>query len=297
MEEIVELFAPNGGTEGLRDYSKLIAWAQEQVAVYDGLVVQEDAIQSAKSDTARLRRIAKNASDYRIALKKEHESKIAETIQQLQEITKIFNDAADAIDRQVKGFDDKRKAEKAEQIRSFFAETVGDMDGLITLEKIQSVCDGEKWMNKGFSIDEIKERIEKTIADSRDAIDSIKALRTKYESEMIHAYLQRLDIKDALKRRSELQNIDQQLIDQEREEKRRLAEEAEKRREEKETTTVVQKESDDDVSEQDEKKENLTEQEYRLMFEVIATKEKIYDLIRFLKENGYKAKKMTGKGE
>ena len=96
----MEIVLSKDALNGIENYDALIAWSKERTEVYAGLVVEETAIAGAKQDTADLRRVAKFASDERIRITREHEQKIKKTIDQLKEVTNIFNTAADNISSQ-----------------------------------------------------------------------------------------------------------------------------------------------------------------------------------------------------
>jgi hypothetical protein len=193
----------NNPEQGIANYSPLIQWARERTSTYEGLVVQEDGISSAKADVADLRRLAKAASDYRIQIKKEHEAKIADTINQLKELTDIFNGAAEKIDVQVKAFAEHEKQAKREEIFAYWTEHVGDLDNLVSITH-PNIWD-EKWLNKGTSMDTIKETIDGKLAEIRDSLDTIRGMQVRHESEMIAEYLQTLDLKKAIQKRKMLE--------------------------------------------------------------------------------------------
>ena len=84
----------------------------------------------------------------------------------------------------------------------------------------------EKWMNKGFSLSDIEKEIKSRVETTKENIDTIQLLGTKYESQMISAHLVRFDMSDALKKKTELEQIDAEM------ERRRRAAEAEAKRKE-----------------------------------------------------------------
>lgn len=194
MEIIIE-----NPEQGIANYNPLIQWARERTGVYEGLVVQEDSISSAKADVADLRRLAKAASDYRIQIKKEHEAKIAQTIDQLKELTDIFNKTAESIDVQVKAFAEKEKAEKREAICEYWNSHVGDLNDVVSITHLM-IWD-EKWLNKGSSMDSVKEAIDGKLQKIHNDLDAIRGMNVQNETEMINEYLQTLDIGKAMQRR------------------------------------------------------------------------------------------------
>lgn len=282
-QQTMQIIIENDGLNGIANFEPLKAWALEQVSAYKGLIVEEDGIASAKTDCAKLRKIAKSASDYRISIKKEHEAKISKTMEQLKEITDIFNGAAADIDAQVKEFDEKRKEEKCSAIGKIYTDNIQDMEQFLPLQKIWN----EKWLNKGYSLESIKKEI-KTLAEStQDSIKTIQLLGTKYESQMISAYLVNFQMTDALKKKSELEQIDAEMERRRTEmERRRKAQEEEQQNEEQ-------------VREQEEpqKQEEVPQEEprYRLSFEVFGNHEQLTALVDYLRASGMEYKRITTK--
>lgn len=275
-QQTMQIIIDNDGLNGISNYEPLKAWALEQVAAYKGLIVEEDGIASAKTDCAKLRKIAKNASDYRISIKKEHEAKISKTMEQLKEITDIFNGAAADIDAQVKEFDEKRKEEKRSAIGKIYTDNIQDMEQFLPLQKIWN----EKWMNKGYAIDAITKEIKAQVESVQDGIKTIQLLGTKYESQMISAFLEWYNMNDALKKKAELEQIDAEM------ERRRKAQEEEQQNEEQ-------------VREQEEpqKLEEVPQEEprYRLAFEVFGKHEQLTALVDYLRASGMEYKRITTK--
>lgn len=282
-QQTMQIIIENDGLNGISNYEPLKAWALEQVAAYKGLIVEEDGIASAKTDCAKLRKIAKNASDYRISIKKEHEAKISKTMEQLKEITDIFNGAAADIDAQVKEFDEKRKEEKRSAIGKIYTDNIQDMEQFLPLQKIWN----EKWMNKGCGLDAITKEIKTLVESTQDSIKTIQLLGTKYESQMISAYLVNFQMTDALKKKSELEQIDAEMERRRTEmERRRKAQEEEQQNEEQ-------------VREQEEpqKLEEVPQEEprYRLAFEVFGKHEQLTALVDYLRASGMEYKRITTK--
>lgn len=187
--------------QGIANYEPLIAWATERTSAYKGLVVQEDGIAAAKADVADLRRLAKSASDYRIRIKKEHEAKIAETINQLKELTDIFTNTAEAIAVQIRSFEEQEKETKKQEIISFFNDHVGDLEGILRFDSIFN----DKWLNKTASMQSITDEIADRIKQTRNDIETIRDMHTQYENEMVSEYLKEFSVGAALNKKKMLE--------------------------------------------------------------------------------------------
>lgn len=279
-EQQMQIIIENDGLNGISNYEPLKAMALEQVSAYKSLIVEEDGIASAKTDCAKLRKAAKNASDLRISIKKEHEAKISKTLEQLKELTDIFNDAASSIDNQVKEFDEKRKDEKRSAIENIYWDNIKDMGKFLPLQAVWN----EKWLNKGYALDAITKEIKAQVAAVEDGIKTIQLLGTKYESQMISAFLEAYNMNDALKKKAELEQIDAEM---------------ERRRAEMERIRKAQEEeqqNEEQVREQEEpqKQEEVPKEEprYRLAFEVFGNHEQLTALVDYLRGSGLDYKRL-----
>ena len=194
----------NNPEQGVANYEPLKAWALEHTSIYKGLIVSEEGITAAKADVATLRKMAKAVSDLRIKVKKEHEAKIASTIDQMTELSKIFTDAAAEIDDQIKAFDERRKEEKRAVCEKIYTAEIGDLAELIPFEKLFKPA----WLNKTTSEKMIRGDIQTAVINAKDFMLQIKAFETPHETEILAAYFDRLSIMDALNCKTRLEQID-----------------------------------------------------------------------------------------
>lgn len=259
---------------GIANFDALKATALEDVAVYKGIVISEDNLEDAPKWRAELNKKSKRISDFRIAFEKDYKKKIEKSTSQLKELASIYTDASNNIDMQVKKFDDKRKQEKWEQIQLIFENVFSEWKNVLDISKVESFSDG-KWMNKGTSLDSIKKFMEETKKKIDSGILSIRGLRSKFEQEMIHSFLQRLDIGDALNKKAELERFEQQML------ARKQAEEEAKQKQEEQTTIQENR--------QDSMKEDMqvpVQEIYKLSFAVYGTKEQLREIATHIKNSG-----------
>lgn len=266
---------------GIEDYDKLKAKVLEDVSVFKGIIISEDNLEEAPKWRAELNKKAKRISDFRIAFEKDFKKRIEKSTSQLKELASFYADASSNIDVQVKEFDEKRKQEKNAAIGKIYEDCIEDMREFLPLEKLYN----DKWGNNGFSLADIEKEIKSRVATTKDSIEAIQTLGTKYESQMISAYLARFDMSDALKKKAELEQIDAEM-----ERRRKAAEEEELRKQaEAQVQAVVENATVVPIEEEKEPKEPIVkEQEYRLAFEVFGNKEQLTALCNFIRENGYR---------
>lgn len=216
--------------QGIANYEPLKAAAQEMAAVYGSQLVSPDAIKDAKSDMAMLRKLAKSASDMRIKIEREHAAKIATVTKQLKEVAGIFTDAAAKIDAQVKEYDEQRKAARLEEIRQIYAEEIGDMADILPLNKLMQ----PSWLNKSSTDKTIRDDLQADIINAQTGIEQIKGLHSIHENAILSAFLERLNLADALAEKKRMEDMDAAM------EKRRQEEEARKAAQEAEEAKKAQ---------------------------------------------------------
>ena len=266
---------------GIEDYDQLKAKVLEDVSVFKGIIISEDNLEEAPKWRAELNKKAKRISDFRIAFEKDFKKRIEKSTSQLKELASFYADASSNIDVQVKEFDEKRKQEKNEAIGKIYSDTIGDMEQFLPLQKLYN----DKWTNKGYTLDAIRKEIKAQVDSVQDGINTIQLLGTKYESQMISAFLEAYNMNDALKKKAELEQIDAEM------ERRRKAaeEEAIRKQAEADAQAAVENATVVPIEEKEEPKEPIAqEQEYRLAFEVFGNKEQLTALCNFIRENGYR---------
>lgn len=274
---------------GIENFDALKEAVLNDVAVYSGVVVSDDNLEEAPKWRAELNKKEKRISDFRIAFEKDYKKKIEKSVSQLKELANIYKDASSNIDVQVKTFDDKRKQEKQDAIKTIFDDVFADMKNIIDLARVESFSDG-KWMNKGTSLDSIKSFMEETRSKIDNGFAAIHGLGSKYDREMCLAFLKKLDIADALAKKSDLEQFEQQMAARKaaEDESRRRAEDARKAREEAEEQAVEEEQDTVQETAQDAVIETAQEPTYRLRFEVLGTRAELEKLTDFIKLNGYK---------
>lgn len=263
--------------QGVANYEPLKAWALEQTAVYKGMIVDEAAIPEAKADVAALRKLAKAASDARIKIKKEHEAKIGTVLAQLTEFSAIFTDAAASIDGQIKDFDERRKQEKRAECEQVYQEEIGDLGDLIPFGKLFNPA----WLNKSTSLKTVRDDIQTAVYNAREALEKIRGFDSAHESEIIVAYLERLNVLDALAAKERLEKVDAAMEARRKMEAEKAAEAAQAAQERQEPAPV------EDLPDFQEETETGAVQEAFTFSVTGATPEQFEALVAFLEQGGY----------
>lgn len=168
----MEIIVSKDALNGLTNYDELMAFAKEQIAPYESMVVTEDQLSTAKDVVAKMRKVSKAASDLRIRTEREHAAKIALTVQQLKEISGTFTDAAARIDTQVKAIVNERKQAKRGELIEYFKANVGIAGNYITFEDVED----EKWLNASVTMETATAQMDEALVRFREDAEALQNL-------------------------------------------------------------------------------------------------------------------------
>ncbi len=176
------------------NYEELQVQLGERLERYRTLVVAEDGIKAAKTDRAALNKLRTALEDSRKEVKADCLRPYESFEVKIKALTGMIDGAIRNIDTQVKGFEEAKKQEKRAEIEAFFAGSIGDLAGLLPLEKLWN----PKWLNATAKIPAIQEEILAAIRRVKNDIGIIRAMKVGCEAQMIDRYLQTLNMSDAL---------------------------------------------------------------------------------------------------
>lgn len=248
---------------------------------YKGSIYTEATISAAKKDRAGLNKLAAAIDTRRKEMKARYLAPYGEFERQAMELTGLIKQQAAEIDAQVKAFDEARRAEKQEHIRTMYAAVMGDLAALVPYERLHN----PRWLNVTFSMSsieaEVVERAEK-IRASLASIDSL-GLDTDLIAQVKHVYLERLDLAAAMNEKERIQ----------REREAMAAYEAARKAE---TEKHVEQQPEPQPAAQPAKETTLAAPAmYAVDFRVWATAEQLAALKAFLVSNGIKYGKIPAK--
>lgn len=182
------------------NYEQIKAEITEKVMDYTAVVYTADTIKEAKEDRARLNALAKTIDDERKRIKKVYEQPLKNFESQAKEVTGIIKNASDRIDRQVKEYEESKKAEKRQQIEQLFP-TLG-FQPFVTLDMIFD----QKWLNATVSMSKIEEQMRTRMCQIGNDIMTINCL-PEFTFEAMENYKQTLDLNQAIAEGSRLAEI------------------------------------------------------------------------------------------
>lgn len=273
----LEIIVSDGALNGLTNYDELMAFAQESVAPYVGMVVTDDQVGAAKDIVARMRKVAKAASDLRIRTEREHAAKIALAVKQLKDIAATFTDAAGKIDDQVKAITNEKKQAKREELIAYFKSIVGEAEPYVDFTDIED----EKWMNATVKVETAKLQIAEAVASFKEAVKTLEGLDCDpaIKASILREFKRSKSITAAIQLKQTLEKVA---------EEQRRKKEAEQAAREAETKAAESKseESTETLTIEQTSQGAPEEKLWRVTFEVSGTRNQLMALKEFLIKSG-----------
>ncbi len=155
----------------IKNFNEVSKAISSFVKKYENLeITNESEIADAKKDLADLRKTQRLIDDERKAIKKEILLSFEIGEKQYKDLASLLDNAIQNIDSQLKEYDSIKQQEKRKEIEAIFNEQ--EKLDFITLESIFN----EKWLNKTYSLENIKSDIIEKITKISNDIQSLKQL-------------------------------------------------------------------------------------------------------------------------
>lgn len=169
------------------NYEELKQQIQTRAADYASLVYTDDQIANAKKDRADLNRLKKALNDERIRQEKEFLQPFNEFKAQVKELCGIIDKATASVDKQIKDFEEQKKADKIEAINALWRakETPVWME-----------CNDARWLNASVSMKSIEAEMDKHLLRVQKDLDTLDSMGIGYEA--MQKYQATLDLNAAI---------------------------------------------------------------------------------------------------
>ncbi len=192
--------------------------------LYKNMVYTDDTIKEAKADKATLNKFITALEDKRKEVKKQCLQPYEEFEKQIKELVAIVDEPVQLINEQVKAYEDKKKADKLEQIKEFWESTTHP-DWLTC----KAIFD-QKWLNATTSMKKIHEAITERLEQVALDLNTLESL-PEFAFEAVETYKNTLDVNKAIaegQRLADIQKRKQEAEAAKAAEEERKAAEAEK---------------------------------------------------------------------
>ena len=203
----------------LFNYEELKKALSEKCEIYETMVYTEDQIQNAKSDCANLRKLKKALNDERLKREREYMTNFNVFKGQVNEIIGIIDKSINNVDKQVKLFDEKTKAEKLEEIKEYWTNTEIQLPIPLKLEQIFD----EKWLNVSVKMPAIQKAINEKLEQIIKELSVIENLPA-FAFEAKEIYINTLDLAKAVSEAKKMQEIAEKKAAWEAEQEKKKAE-------------------------------------------------------------------------
>lgn len=198
--ELAIITTPDGGLS-IKDFDAIKAELAETLAHYKTLVFTADEIKAAKEYRAQLNKTSDALKNNYREKKKELLSQLDALDRQTNELVGIVWECTDAIDKQIKAFEEEEKAAKLAKCKELFAEEFAGLDWL-TFDKISN----DKWTNKTFTLAKVADEMKQRRAEIEANLDTLERLDA-FSFEAIEEYKRNLNINAAITEGQRLADI------------------------------------------------------------------------------------------
>lgn len=246
---------------------EIMNWVKPQLENYKNIVYTSEQLSQAKSDRATLNKLKTAMEDERKRIKKLYLEPYNNFEKQIKEITNLIDETSIVIDEQVKSFEEEKKAKKRTEIAEFWESQIGELENLVSLEKVFN----EQWLNTTYSMTKVREDITNFITKTNQDIAVLSSLNFKDDKYLKDFYFKTFDLALTLGEKTRLEEQEKKL------------EELEK---------LKAKEQKEQVQEETKQEEQIV-----LDFRIWATNSQIQALKEFLTINKIKYGRVPTKGE
>ena len=271
------------------NFDEVRAWLDENLAPYREMAVTSDTMSTAKQYRANIRKVRDRIDESRKEAKNAALSAYSAFEAKCKELTGLCDDAANAIDGQVKALEE---AEASEKIDLLLSEYDAIADGEIQEYLPWGCINNPKWRNKSYSFDTACSEIRNAVDNCRNDLATIRSMGGDDTPYLLDVYRQTRNLSAVVKKASDLKTMRQR-------EEQRAREEA-LRREEKERERIAASPQaaprNDDLEAKAMQKaaesahapviENKAEAMCCVTFRVNCTPKQLIALGNYMKENG-----------
>ena len=196
------------------NFEELKQELEEKAGFYTNLVYTDEQIKEAKADKASMNKLKKALNDERIRMEKEYMKPFTEFKAQVNEIIGIIDKPVNAIDTQIKAYEDKCRQDKQVAIEQYFAEI--EKPEWLTLRAIAD----PKWLNASVTLKSVKAAIDEKVQQIIKDMEMLSKI-PEFGFEATEVYKTTLNVNKAFDEANRMAEIARRK--REREEAERLA--------------------------------------------------------------------------
>ena len=286
------------------NFEETKAWLTENLEPLRTMAVTPESTAQAKQYRAAVRKIRDRIDESRKMAKTAALEAYSSFETKCKELTALCEEAAGALDVQIKAMEEAAKQEKKDRLAAYFAQVVGDMAEWLTFDD----CFNPKWLNATYAESTAQMDICADIDRCRADLNAIRALHSEFETTLLDEYTRTRNISAVLVKNETLGRMKAAEEERKRkeaeaaakfaaviEEAKRAADEVMQQAEQKasetgrsvtETLGELSRPVNDLVDEDSHEMPAAQEPEYKVDFRVFGTARQLDGLKAYMQKNG-----------
>ena len=197
----------------------------EKLEKYKGIVYTDTNMKEAKKDLAELRGFVTDFDDRKKLVKKKIMEPYDQFEAELKDVLKLIQEPISLIDKQIKEYEDQKKAEKKADIEKTYGAEIGELREAVPFERLFD----PQYLLAKFTLKKAREDIKEKIDRLKSDFDIIDKLESKYKINAKDMYIKTLNLSSALAEERRLVELEEKLKSDE--EKKQAEKEARERQE------------------------------------------------------------------
>lgn len=286
------------------NFEETKAWLTENLEPLRTMAVTPESMSQCKQYRASIRKVSARIDESRKMAKAAALEAYSSFETKCKELTALCEEAANALDVQIKAMEEAAKQEKKDRLAAYFAQVVGDMAEWLTFDD----CFNPKWLNATYAESTAQMDINAAIDRCRADLSAIRALHSEFETTLLDEYTRTRNISAVLVKNETLGRMKAAEEERKRkeaeaaakyeaalEELKRVADETMRQAEQKasetgrstvETLGELSKPFNDLVDEDGHEMPAAQEPEYKVDFRVFGTARQLDGLKAYMQKNG-----------
>lgn len=176
------------------NFEETKAWLTENLEPLRTMAVTPESMSQCKQYRASIRKVSARIDESRKMAKAAALEAYSSFETKCKELTALCEEAANALDVQIKAMEEAAKQEKKNRLAEYFAQVVGDMAEWLTFDD----CFNPKWLNTTYAESTAWMDINAAIDRCRADLNAIRALHSEFETTLLDEYTRTRNISAVL---------------------------------------------------------------------------------------------------
>lgn len=176
------------------NFEETKAWLTENLEPLRTMAVTPESMSQCKQYRASIRKVSARIDESRKMAKAAALEAYSSFDTKCKELTALCEEAAGALDVQIKAMEEAAKQEKKDRLAAYFAQVVGDMAEWLTFDD----CFNPKWLNATYAESTAQMDVCAAIDRCRADLNAIRALHSEFETTLLDEYTRTRNISAVL---------------------------------------------------------------------------------------------------